>query len=200
LESEDERGINQARGYACEIVAWRFVSSLSSRECIDYLLFDLPPDDPEEISSEDAEAGYAHGYSNGHHSHRRTATIERASLLAGPPYRRNRISYDGIHSHFGADHIDTTETMFDQTDEFASAFINLNALEIAAVSGAKKFLSQRVIQRIIGDICKLIASASLFCFSQLLLRTELMIGRGDIIFWETLSVRSEKKAKIYNKK
>lgn len=65
----------------------------------------------------------------------------------------------------------------EENDDFASSFQNLNALEIAAVSDAKKFLSQRVVQRIIESI-----------------------WRGDIIFWETLSVDSVKDAKVYNKK
>jgi hypothetical protein len=62
-------------------------------------------------------------------------------------------------------------------DDFTASFDNLNALEIAAVSDAKKFLSQRVVQRIIESI-----------------------WRGDIVFWETLDVGSEKEAKIYNKR
>lgn len=53
---------------------------------------------------------------------------------------------------------------------------NLSALEIAAVSGAKKFLSQRAVQKIING---------LWC--------------GDIVFWETLSVDSNKKPRKYNR-
>jgi len=67
--------------------------------------------------------------------------------------------------------------LLDDQDRFASSFDELNALEIAAVSGAKKFLSQRVVQKIVESI-----------------------WRGDIIFWETLSVDSVKEAKVYNPK
>jgi hypothetical protein len=53
----------------------------------------------------------------------------------------------------------------------------LNALEIAAVASAKKFLSQRLVQRVVQDIWD-----------------------GDIIFWESLSVNAVKKARVYNKR
>lgn len=61
-------------------------------------------------------------------------------------------------------------------DEPTSSFVGLNALEIAAVAGAKRFLSQRIVQKTVDDI-----------------------WNGDIIFWESLSVHSKKKAKFYNK-
>jgi hypothetical protein len=54
---------------------------------------------------------------------------------------------------------------------------NLSALEIAAVGGAKKFLSQRPIQKVINGL-----------------------WRGDIVFWETLSVNSVKRPRKYNRK
>ena len=41
-----------------------------------------------------------------------------------------------------------------ENDEFAASFESLNALEIAAVSGAKKFLSQHIVQRMVSN-CRL---------------------------------------------
>ena len=58
-----------------------------------------------------------------------------------------------------------------------SPFIGLNALEIAAVADAKGFLSQRVVQKIVNSI---------WC--------------GDIVFWDSLNVRTKKKAQRYNKR
>ncbi|KAL2051707.1 hypothetical protein ABVK25_008121 [Lepraria finkii] len=63
-----------------------------------------------------------------------------------------------------------------EDDKPLSSFIGLNALEIAAVLDAKQFLSQRVVQKVVDDI-----------------------WNGRIMFWESLSVHSKKKAKIYNK-
>lgn len=39
----DDRGVNQARAHACEIIAWRLVLHYSRRERLDALLAELPP-------------------------------------------------------------------------------------------------------------------------------------------------------------
>lgn len=57
------------------------------------------------------------------------------------------------------------------------SFTGLNGLEIAAVADCKKFLSQRIVQKIITGI-----------------------WRGDIVFWESLSPTTKKKAQFYNKR
>lgn len=56
-------------------------------------------------------------------------------------------------------------------------FIGLNGLEVAAVADAKSFLGQRKVQEVLNGIWK-----------------------GDIVFWETLSRNSRKKAQFYNKR
>ena len=53
----------------------------------------------------------------------------------------------------------------------------MNALEIAAVAGAKKFLAQRSVQKIISAV-----------------------WHGEIIFWDTLAVKTVKRAQRYNKR
>lgn len=153
----DDRGVNESRAYACEIVAWRFVSHLSESERIDYLLHELPP-----VAS-------GHGNFEDHEDHddgsadlpalsrSDIGAAERAGLLVGQ-------SRKVLNIH-------------ETDDEPISTFVGLNALEIAAIVDAKKFLSQRVVQNIVDDI-----------------------WNGRIIFWESLSVYSRKKAKVYNKK
>nr|POE66675.1 hypothetical protein CFP56_72098 [Quercus suber] len=37
VEDDDDRGVNETRGLACELVAWRFVTQLTQREAIDHL-------------------------------------------------------------------------------------------------------------------------------------------------------------------
>ena len=148
---EDDHGINEARGHACEIVAWRFLTHLPAAELIDYLLHELPLSFDPEIYDE-----------VGTHANNGEAA-ERTSLLSGQsPSAASAQSKARISS--------VTE------DEPMSSFVGLNALEIAAVAGAKKFLSQRIVQKTVDDI-----------------------WNGHIIFWESLSVHSKKKAKIYNK-
>lgn len=73
-----------------------------------------------------------------------------------------------------------------QTDEVSGAEIGtvlpkdykqLNALEIGAVCDAKKFMSQRAVQRIVDGIWK-----------------------GDIMLWQTMSPHTVKRATLYHSK
>ena len=78
------------------------------------------------------------------------------------------ISFDGENSA-------SVGRITDAMESFAATFAGMNALEVAAVGGAKKFLSEKPMQRIINGI-----------------------WRGDIIFWDNLSTDSVKKARFYN--
>ncbi len=72
-------------------------------------------------------------------------------------------------SHSGSDDSE------DEEDDPTAPFVNLNALEIAAVADAKRFLSQNVVQKIITGI-----------------------WNGDIVFWDRLEVDAVKKPRFYN--
>ncbi|CAK7206699.1 hypothetical protein SEUCBS139899_009503 [Sporothrix eucalyptigena] len=63
----------------------------------------------------------------------------------------------------------------DDEEDPTAPFVNLNALEIAAVADAKRFLSQNVVQKIITGI-----------------------WNGDIVFWDRLEVDAIKKPRFYN--
>lgn len=121
----------------------------------------------------------------------RDGSGERRPLLV-----RNRREANGSrHSANGKKHSVTTTTgsVSDSTDDglrhqqqqhshgrsgsggsFAKAFMHLNTLEIAAVSEAKKFLAQRVVQDTIDGI-----------------------WRGVIIFWHSLTPSSVKRPGFY---
>jgi hypothetical protein len=131
LESEDDREIQVSRGLACEYVAWRFITHLSGRESIEFLLYELPQiraatglEDEERATSGASE---------------QSPLLRNASSFFEPgprheeatPPRQSQPNMNGGTQ--------------DSRDEFSASFENLNALEIAAVSGAKKFLSQRVV-------------------------------------------------------
>ena len=79
-------------------------------------------------------------------------------------------------SHMGSMSI-VPEVNPEDEDDPTSSFTGLNALEIAAVADCKKFMSQRIVQKIITGI-----------------------WNGDITFWEKLSVHTKKKPQFYNKK
>ncbi|OCK76614.1 hypothetical protein K432DRAFT_408020 [Lepidopterella palustris CBS 459.81] len=173
LETDDDRGVNDARGYACEIVAWRFVTHLSEREAIDFLLYELPSVPTATAQSHDPESGVT-SQSNGHPlvdpAHEETPLLPTTPTSERPRYSRTV-------SQFGTDTVFASAADAAHADDFTCQFVNLSALEIAVVSGSKKFLSQRAVQKIINGI-----------------------WRGDIVFWETLSVNSVKKAKLYNRR
>lgn len=134
---------------------------MSHRETIDYLCTDLPTDEQDHTySNGDIESAEDHDDDDALDE----AANERAPLLDTPSPRMDESFYEEPPRL-------TTETF--QSD-FSSTFAGLNALEIASVSGAKKFLRQKIIQYIIDGIWK-----------------------GDIVFWETLGTQSCKQAKIY---
>ncbi|KAJ9283594.1 hypothetical protein DTO021C3_8807 [Paecilomyces variotii] len=168
--SEDDWGLNESRGYACEYVAWQFLTYLSHREIIDFLLRELPS--PRKNSSalaaaESGSAGFAR--STGFCS---PMIDERTPLLAGSSLNSRFVGRSGKETQASTN---TPEDVciFEQF----SLFAGLNALEIATIAHAKKFLSQNVVQRIIDDI-----------------------WNGEVIFWDTLSLHSTKERKIFNRR
>ena len=147
--------VNIARAFACEATALRFVNLLSEREKIDSLLYELPAAGG--VSRQPEEAALE--------SNLQTTANETSPLL----------THD-IEQSNGTTHDSSAESEQSSTDH-AEHFEGLNALEIAAVSGAKGFLSQKIIQRIIDAIWK-----------------------GDIVFWANLSSHATKKAQVYQRK
>jgi hypothetical protein len=156
-EASDEPGVNEARGYACEHVAWQFLSNLADRDIIDFLLLELPAASSPS-NGDDAEEGLQSRRGNG---------------LSATASENTPLLNDTAADYFGNGNQMAANARF---GSLTSQCQNLSALEIAAVSGAKKFLSQRPIQKVIND---------LWC--------------GDIVFWETLSVNSIKKPQKYNR-
>lgn len=186
--------MNETRGLACEIVAWRFVTHITEREAIDYLLYELSPAAAHPDEPEDPEAGIIWSLNL---PTDRNLSGERTPLLNGlePP----RLS--GLSSHFGTDRVTDGMDGAREEDSFAASFESLNALEIAAICGAKKFLSQRVIQKMINGIWRGKSLHALVSRCGVEVHRALLTGyAGDTVFWETLSTTSVKKARIYNKK
>lgn len=140
----------------------RFVTHLTQRETIDFLCRDLPAPRRDSVASN----------SNGDlvvpdmDDDLEDAAHERAPLLDTFTPNLEESFYDERPQ----------DSEYGEQSDFASIFANLNALEIAAVSDAKKFLGQKSIQGIIDGIWK-----------------------GDIVFWETLGTHSKKQAKVYRK-
>ena len=133
-ETSDEPGVNEARGYACEYVAWQFLNCLTERDAIEFLLHEIQPSQSPSDRGSDMERTEESGI----------ATPSEGSALLGD--RRTP-------SYFGTDSAHTSAmTSSGQSDEFTAQFENLSALEIAAVSNSKKFLKQRPVQKIINGL------------------------------------------------
>jgi hypothetical protein len=131
-EASDEPGVDEARGYACEYVAWQFLSSLAYPDVIDFLLLELPAASPPNNDDDnDAEEGLRSSHTN--------QASEQTPLLSS--------ATDASRDYFGSGNQPATSPRF---KSLTSQCENLSALEIAAVSGAKKFLSQRPVQKIIS--------------------------------------------------
>ncbi|KAL8695650.1 MAG: hypothetical protein Q9224_003262 [Gallowayella concinna] len=171
---DDDRGVFETRGYACEIVSWRFLNHLSEHELIDYLLTEVPPmvsmsDVSSEIEEQPAERPKPMKIASNKQAHEgvpllfegSTASTKLPEILEPPQPKRSQTWNSRM-----SDSSDNDPTL---------AFVGLNALEIATVAGAKRFLSQPVVQHVINGI-----------------------WAGDIIFWESLSIHTKKRAQLYH--
>ena len=99
---------------------------------------------------------------------RRDSENERSSMPIGSTKKKTRLldSLSRLTSH--------SDSRGGEADPTA-AFKGLNALEIAAIADAKRFLGQHVVQKIVTGI-----------------------WNGDIVYWDSLSVHSVKRPHFYN--
>lgn len=185
--AQRDKGLMEARANSCEIVAWRFLGHLSEREAVEFCLYEIPPAPPSHGPAlTDEEAGG---------DARSTDPDETSPLLsqawaqvkdtvagdgaehAGPSSKRSQLlqSISRLTMSMTADSDD--EHGHEHDEDPTAPFVNLNALEIAAIADAKRFLSQNLVQKIVTGI-----------------------WNGDIIFWDRLSVHTTKKPRFYNPK
>ncbi len=168
----EDSGLNESRALACELVAWQFLTYLSEKELIDALLYDLP------TAEDDKSTQSGRSKKNGLLSQGGTILDESAPLLQPRPSE-----YDGLGPPRRATFSDETQTdelnpvPSKNQDDLAHSMAGMNALEIAAICDAKKFLSQKPVQSIVEGI-----------------------WNGDIIFWDSISLHAVKKARTYNKR
>jgi len=151
--SHDDRGVSETRGLACELVAWRFVTRVSERDAIDLLCSDLL------VPS---------GICNGPRDNQPVHDEENSPLLGEVDE-----ADEADDSDQGTEHGESGGAS--GPGSTIAEYHGMTALEVAAVVGAKKFLSQRAVQRIIDGIWK-----------------------GQIVFWTTMSAHSSKEATAYN--
>ena len=184
-DADIDAGLNDSRALACELVAWQFLTFLSEKELIDYLLYELP-DSPDtttrpSLAASRTESQVTSINYDGNHSDESSPLlpsrpVQHGSVLRPPrrasAQRNDHFNNGGTGSTFGGDEDDAS-----RRSNLDESMAGMNALEIAAIGNAKKFLSQAPVQKIVEDI-----------------------WNGDVIFWENLSVQAVKKPRVYNKR
>lgn len=168
----DGRGVSEARANACEIVAWRFLTRLSEREAVEFCLHEIPDNCEEPDTDEPADGGESNERSALLGNTVRSSSSDRCSDHDRSGTTRRNLLFKSISRLTMSRPASDMEEL---EDDPTAPFIHLNALEIAAIADAKRFLSQHVVQKIITGI-----------------------WNGEIIFWDRLSVHSEKKPRFYN--
>lgn len=149
-------------------MAWQFLCHLNQRETIEFLLEKLPL--PRRGSANVTQAERMDLGLEGPGSHETTPLMSGVRTTSSRwRLGRNQSPQGGI----GSQSINNEGHERSQYSRFAG----LNALEIAAIAQAKRFLSQHVVQRVVNDI-----------------------WTGEIVFWDSLTVHSTKKPHIFNRK
>lgn len=147
----DDSGLSESRGLACELVAWQFLTFLSEKELIDYLLYELPQSSAE-IGIPDLQIPRQRD--NG--SPNATPEVdESVSLLQ----HNEDANYNNFHPPKRDIPPSASDTQMNDPgpsklngEDPAESLAGMNALEIAAVANAKKFMSQKPVQKIVEDI------------------------------------------------
>lgn len=177
--TDDEgTGLSESHGLACELVAWQFLTFVSEKELIDCLLYEIPDPShdgpvshispgvaymPSKVSSDpDEETPLVQS-----HPHQDQTRLSR------PPGQPRSVSFTDATDDYGAE--DHVKHAVDE--EAIRTLVGMNSLEIAAITGAKKFMCREPVQKIINDI-----------------------WNGNIMFWESLSVHAVRKPRIYNRR
>lgn len=168
--------MTESRALACDLVAFQFLALLSQKELIDHLLFELPvfQHNEQEARSNGAQGIYG-PVSN------RNRTDEASPLLDPSRHERHTGFFRPPYNNMRGTNISSSDLLGADADTdnggLAESMAGMNALEIAAVANAKKFLSQKPVQAVVEDI-----------------------WHGEIIFWPTLSTEAKKHPQIYNKR
>ncbi|KJZ79162.1 hypothetical protein HIM_01313 [Hirsutella minnesotensis 3608] len=172
---QEHAGLSESRSNACEIVAWRYLARMSEREAMDFCLYEIPDTDATANDRSEHQEPTRHGHTDQEAAE--TSPLlprllsprdESHALPAGSASKKARLENSLARLTSGG------EDVCDDHDP-TSAFKGLNALEIAAIANAKRFLSQHAVQRIVSGI-----------------------WNGDIVFWDSLSVHSTKRHRFYD--
>ena len=142
-------------------MAWRYVTHLNQQDAVAQLCYELPTTklasgNGFDVENRDAQTNVMN-----------LGADERLPLLDG--VAQSATAFDEEEQD------EATTSASGAAEDFAYTLAGLNALQIAAIAGAKRFLSQKAVQRVIDGI-----------------------WYGDIVFWNALNVHSTKRVQIYS--
>ncbi|KAJ5559157.1 hypothetical protein N7461_003129 [Penicillium sp. DV-2018c] len=173
--TEDDWGQNESRGAACEFVAWQLLCHLNQQETIEFLLEELPAPRLDSSATNVAESVNRDlTCSQGVVGQVGDVTTPLLPVPSSSGFRLYGSTKNTVTKISGIPQ--QTYQYGDACDiQRYSQFFGLNALEIATIAHAKRFLSQRAVQRVVDGI-----------------------WRGEIVFWDSLTVKSTKKPHFFN--
>ncbi|PGH01924.1 hypothetical protein GX51_04978 [Blastomyces parvus] len=180
-QEDDYWGLNESRGYACEFVAWQFLTYLSPRDTIEYLLDELSETCIQPTCEDDPEGSAERSFSKSQIGSSQNDYERRPLLLHASPLSR-LLGYGttrNIKDSQRNEDITGTNSSEEEfeSDDVCDLFCGLNALEIAAIANAKKLLSQTIVQKVVNGV-----------------------WTGAIVLWDSLSVHSKKKPQLFHKR
>ncbi|RMZ76905.1 hypothetical protein DV738_g4701, partial [Chaetothyriales sp. CBS 135597] len=170
-----DAGLSQSRALACELVGWQLLTFLSQKDLIDFLLYELPPQanaKPDDTLPRHRSMASLDGDDNDDDEAR--PLLQRRPTRYAPLDPPRPLTVDLTHDAAQGQGQGQGQPAVGP-DSLPYLLAGLNALEIAAIADAKKFLSQAPVQAIVQDI-----------------------WHGHVIFWESLSVHAVKKARVFN--
>lgn len=174
----DGSGVNDSRALACEFVAGQFLTFLSDKELMDYLLYELPQTKNDGTEPHGTPIRSANRSGPGSPS---LVEHESAPLLQSRPTEYDHLVGPGRSGLEGLGVTGTgtglSQNRIEGTGDLQSDLAGMNALEIGLVCDAKKFISSHPVQKIVTDV-----------------------WNGDIVFWESLSVHAQKKPVVYKER
>lgn len=171
--AEDEhRDLSEARANACEIVAWRFLTRQSERDAVDYCLYEISGTDAIDANP---VVPTLFGSINEESDERSPLLPNPIGVSLGLRSAARRTEMKHVIPRLKLSAAAVGEDPRKGTHDCTGVLKDLNALEIAVIANAKRFLSQYIVQKIITSL-----------------------WHGEIVFWDSVSANATREPRYYN--
>lgn len=152
---------------------------LSPHDTIEYLLNEITAPETQDIPDANLKGDARASYETLERQEDQRSNEHNPLLSSSDPfdYGTSTVESTLARSRRGRPRRSITGKYLSTSHDKYSLFYGLNALEIGSVAQAKKFMSQKVVQRVINDL-----------------------WGGAIVLWDNLSVHSRRKPQVFNKR